>query len=168
MMQWLWLVLVPGMLLPITPSWALEKAGMGMSAREQAQTVPAGVWQLNCELFRSDLPNARTLGATRMMYLAIIHDAGAPTAEVDWAAERGFCWGDEPCDLMKTRGQALAHVTGAGGNELVMALEFPPELNLRPAFMSLRKNSASKGLSGLAYFTEDGGRVQRFEASCTR
>lgn len=149
-------------------AWSFETDGMGPSESEHTREVPAGRWQQHCELFRSDLPNAHTLGATRMMYLTIIHDAGASFAEVDWAAERAICWGEEPCDLMKARGQTVAQVTGEHGGELVMSLEFPPNLHLQRAFMVLRQGSSSAPLSGLLYFTDEGGVVQYFGAQCNR
>ena len=80
-----------------------------LSAEEAAQAVPAGFWQGNW-LLRRDDARLTTLGAQRALTLAIFHDQGSPTAQVDWLADRALCEPPtgEPCEWVGASGSASA------------------------------------------------------------
>ena len=87
-----------------------------LSAEEAARAIPAGPWQGNWTLSRDD-PRLRTLGAQRALTLAVFHDAGIATADVDWLADRALCEppDSEPCEWVGASGAATAVAITAQG-----------------------------------------------------
>lgn len=87
-----------------------------LSAEEAARSIPAGPWQGDWTMRRDD-PRLRTLGAQRALTLAVFHDAGSATADVDWLADRALCEppDSEPCEWVGATGDATAVAITAQG-----------------------------------------------------
>jgi hypothetical protein len=100
---------------------AQESAHTLLSEAEMDGGIPAGAWQGNWRVVRED-PRIHTRGGAELARLHVIHDAGAPTAVVQWVTGPAVCEDPlaGPCEWVGARGEAEAAAVADTGLYVLM------------------------------------------------
>lgn len=97
-----------------------------LSAEEATRSVPAGAWQGEWRVTRSD-PRLITRASSELLVLTVFHDQGAAKAGVTWLAGRAICEDPlaEPCETVGASGDAVTAAINAGA--LLAVLRVSPD-----------------------------------------
>lgn len=115
-----WAAGAAALLVPLL-ALAYEPAETMLSDAERAAAVPAGPWQGQWRVTRSDA-RLTTRASSELLVLTVFQDLGATTADVDWQAGRAICEDPlaEPCEWVGASGDAAATAISAGALVAVM------------------------------------------------
>ena len=118
--------LVTGLGLLLAAAAHAEPRQTMLSAVDAARSVPAGAWQGEWRVTRSD-PRLTTRASSELLVLTVFHDQGAAKAGVTWLAGRAICEDPlaEPCETVGASGDAVTTAISAGA--LVAVLRISPD-----------------------------------------
>lgn len=120
-----WVAGAAALLIPLL-ALAYEPAETMLSDAERAAAVPAGPWQGQWRVTRSDA-RLTTRASSELLVLTVFQGADAATAAVTWLAGRAICEDPlaEPCETVGASGDAATAAISAGA--LVAVLRISPD-----------------------------------------